>query len=359
MRRLPAALVLPLALLLGTATLATASPSAQAADGVRAERPASQQVASRGIVFDLVNAPYGLVETLSGCPADRRSHRVVARLVGPRQVVRGRAGTSTANVLVHDAGTGAWFWNLRSAPSLDYATQLARRGQTSVVLDRLGYGRSALRDGKRTCLDAQAHMLGQVVQHLRAGKFTYADGRGGSTQHFTKVVLQGHGTGALLSQLAAARYPAIAGVVLMSPPSTSPTSAALGLLGQQGRACLTASFAPFGASATDFKNILFASAPRAVQNTAAALRNSTPCGDVSSTAGALLASVLPTGTIPRDVPVLRLVGARDALFPRGDVHTGTSARTTTRVFARSGNALPLERDAAAVRGAVLRFLRTL
>ena len=80
-------------------------------------------------------------------------------------------------MLVHDLGTGGWFWNLRTHPAYDCATRLAERGETSLVLDRLGYGASRLADGNATCLGAQVDMLHQVVQHLVSGQYRWTDRR--------------------------------------------------------------------------------------------------------------------------------------------------------------------------------------
>lgn len=331
----------------------------------REAKPRVSKVTSRKIVFSLSNSVDGLFETLAGCRATRRSHDVHATLVGPRRVVEGRAGSSRFNLLVHDAGTGGWFWNLRSVPGRDYATKMAQQGETSVVLDRLGYDRSVLRNGNRTCLDAQVAMVHQVVEHLRSGKYDLV-GHPPSTgprPAASGVVVHGHGTGALITQLAAARYDGINAVVLMSPSTLSPTRLAMDTLADQTATCLSGvGFAPFGATSSAFAKLLFASAGSDVRREASRLRNDTPCGDVSTLAPAVLIGRTEAGAI--NVPVLVLSGRRDARVAPMSPATARSTysgspKVSARIIAGAGSALPLERQAGQTRSAVLAWLRSL
>src|SRR5690348_503724 len=125
MARLARIVVTALSLgLLAVVPLSPASAAEQGGDVVR-----------RTVLFEVANAN----TTSVPCQADGEQRTLMATMVGPRDEVL----SSTAdrvNLLVHDRSTGGWFWNLRSHPSYDYATKLARAGETSVVLDRLGYG---------------------------------------------------------------------------------------------------------------------------------------------------------------------------------------------------------------------------
>ncbi len=347
-----------LALSLGTVTASTASTaSAPAQSATTQSKP--KRVATRTVVFDLANTN----DTDVACLPDNRAHQVRGRLVGPRKKVRGNGRSSRINVLVHDAGTGAWFWNQRRHPAYDYATQLAKRGQTFLVLDRLGYDRSPLADGDDTCLGAQAHLLHQVVQKLYAGTYRFT-GRGiGDPPHAGTVVVQGHGTGAAIAQIEAAEYDDTAGLVLMSWSGRNASADAVAESRRQNAVCArSATYAPFGASPMDYRRLLFASAPGPVQRSAARLRNSTPCGDVTSLASAV--SVTATSASRVEVPVLLMYGSADRRMRPG------TARDTARSFSRSrgvtlatiqgaGSALPLERQAPRTRGTVLRWLNRL
>ncbi len=354
MLRRAVALISLAASALATTTVAVPSEAAP----VASQAARGDRVLSRQVTFDVSNT--NRTSTVCLPDADRREHVVRARLIGPAHVVRGRAGVETFHVLVHDAGTGGWFWTLQGRGVSDqqnYAAQLARRGETVVVLDRLGYDRSPLRNGDATCLGAQASMLSQVVQSLYAGTYTVRGTRAdASPPRASHVVLHGHGTGATVARLEAATYDDVQALVLMSPVTGNPSALALQTLRDQGLTCLRgASFAPYGGTDRAFRQLLFASATPTVQRLATRLRNSTPCGDVAS----LLSGVLAAQGQAVDVPTLVLQGSADARRG-GDGITATSrTRLVRRTFAGAGSALPLERQAPAVRRTVLRFVGSL
>lgn len=341
-------LVLVTAVLAALVAATMTVPAAAAAD-----RP---RILTRGVYFDLVNTSEGLLQ----CQGDNREHRVRGRLVGPRRDVLGLGGTMRINVLVHDEGTGGWLWNLRGHPRYDYATQLARQGETSLVLDRLGYDRSPLADGTKSCLDTQAYLLHQVVQHLRSGRYDFTQGRA-TTPHASRVVVHGHGAGAAIAQLEEARFDDTDGLVLMSWAGNSLSTVAREQADQQRATCLRGrGYAAFGATAAQYRRLLFASAPAAVQRTAVRRRNPTPCGDVLTLGQVLLSSALTAGQV--EAPVLLMSGSRDARVRNpGQVASlfGASEKVTTRTVSGAGSALPLERSAPRTRRLVLQWLRSL
>ena len=288
MRRSLLTVVVALALALGLpATPPTAAASSSSTSAASAGR--AGMTASRPVVFTVRNSNQSSV----ACRSDGRQHRLRGRLVGPRHVVAGRGGSIRLNVLVHDAGTGAWFWNLRQRPGVDYATQLARHGETSLVLDRLGYGSSTLRDGGASCLGSQVSMLHQVIQDSYAGLYRFTDATGrdpkSSVPHASSVIVHGHGTGSTIAQIEAAGFDDVSGLVQMSPVSTRPTGLALDVVRGQALSCLrtSRSYAAYG-SRSQFRRLLFASASRDVRRRALRLRNPTPCGDVTSLAAGLI-----------------------------------------------------------------------
>lgn len=337
---------------------ATVPVTAAAAKVGTAKAGTVKRVANRPVAFEVSNTN----ETSALCLADNRPHVLRGRLVGPRSKVSGSAGRLRVNVLVHDAGTGAWFWNLRQTPAFDYATQLARRGETSLVLDRLGYDRSPLANGNATCLGAHATMLHQVVQHLYSGNYRFVDRADEDDQppHATHVVVHGHGTGATVAQLEAAEFDDVAGLVLMSAPTATPTGQALrAVTDQLGRCVGSDGYSAYGATPAEFRSLLFASAPAKVRRLATARRNPTPCGDVSSVLAAVGLATLTSGRV--EAPVLVLSGGRDARVRRlgqagAEKMFGSSGRVSARTFGKAGSALPLEAGASGVRETVLRFL---
>ncbi len=310
-------------------------------------------VVSRGVVFDVSNTN----TTAVACVPDGQSYPLRARLVGPRAALDGVAGSTRINVLVHDLGTGGWFWRLPGHRAYDYARQLARHGEVSLVLDRLGYGASRLADGNATCLGAQAEILHQVVQHLTSGRYDFTDPAYGATPAASHVVLHGHGVGAALAQIEAGTFDDVAGLVLMSWTDQGASSLAVRTAARQSRDCAGTDYAPFAPTRAAFRDFLFTSAPAGVQRAAAARQSEDPCGDVGSLSPMLLAANLAAGKV--DAPVLLLYGARDKLN-RADARDAQAAsyptRVTSRTFARTGNALPLERSAPKVRRTVLRWL---
>ena len=323
--------------------LLTGSPSPAAADPLAPRESRASDVVTRQVVFEVQNVN----NTTVACSSDGDAYRLRGRLVGPRSEVLG-PDADRINALVHDTSTGSWFWNLRRHPSYDYATQLARRGETSVVLDRLGYDRSPLDDGNATCLGAQADMLHQVVQHLRSGKYRFA-GSDAKAPSARQVVVHGHSLGASIAQVEAATYDDVHGLVLMSWADSGPSQVALDAASRQSATCLQGEdYAPFASSGRAFRRGLFTTAPRGVQLAAARLRNPAPCGDVLSYTANQVSSSLAAGEV--EAPVLLLFGRQDALTsdgaPQRQADAYSSAESVTlRVTRRAGNALPLEKSA--------------
>lgn len=329
----------------GQSAASSASSAPQGRDG--------RDVIVRDVEFTLTN----LNETSVPCTADGREYTVTGRLVGPRDEVQGRAGSTRVNVLVHDAGTGGWFWNLTDSPRHDYAGRLAEHGETSLVLDRLGFGGSTLSDGRATCLGAQATMLHQVVQNLRAGIYRFADRPRRSVVHASQVVVHGHGVGAAVAQLEAAEFHDTEGLVVMGWSDLGASPAAVQTAAEQTRVCLDDDYAAYGATPAEFRSLLFASALPSVQRRAVQQRSATPCGDVTSLLGTVGVLSIDTGAIK--APVLLLRGGRDARTRGDDDQAGryeSAESVTAHTFARAGSALPLERQAPQVRRSVLDWL---
>ena len=339
---------LSLGLVAALATVPLASP-ASAGD--------AEDVIRRAVRIEAVNSN----QTSVPCTADGEAHKLRATLVGPRSEVLS-SSVDRINVLVHDRSTGGWFWNLRNHPAYDYASRLARQGETSLVLDRLGYDANPLEDGNDTCLGAQASMLHQVVQHLRSSKYTFA-GSHDKAPGAVQVVLHGHGLGAAIAQLEAAEFDDVDGLALMSWVDGGASDRARQEQSEQSGVCAEGSkdYARFG-SRREFRSLYLRTAPRAVQRAATRRSNAGPCGDVLSLAQTELAAANTTSEI--EPPVLLLYGGRDALIrddaaaQQADRYT-SAERVRTRTVAGAGSALVLEESAPRTRRQVLRWLRTL
>ncbi len=331
--------------------------TSSAVSGPEGSRARSRKVSSARVQFDLVNTNDSSVVCAPG--PDGEEYRVRGTLVGPRAVLRGRQQLKAVSVLVHDAGTGGWSFNLRGRSKYDYAGRLAAKGHTSLVLDRLGYDRSPIADGTDTCLGAQVHLLHQVVQHLRSGKYDFVGARSGeSSPHAFHVVLQGHGTGATIAQLEAARFDDVAGLVLLAPATTNPSQLALDMARGQAETCASAGFAAYGESAATYRKLLFRTAPGAVQKKAVALRNPTPCGDVKSLPSALGSTSLGGSLGDQDVkvPVLELRAGADARTNGGGASISSSEPIIRRTIKGAGSTLMLEKSAPRTQRLVARWL---
>ena len=166
---------------------------------------------------------------------------------------------------------GGWFWHLREHPAYDYATRLALRGETSLVLDRLGYDESPLA--------RRAEDLPRARRPTCSTRWSPSAPRA-----FDEVVLHGHSVGAAIAELEAATFDDVDGLVLMSWPTAAPRCA------RSARPCCStdvsadsgSDYAPYGRTERDFRELFSSRRPADVVRPATDLRNQDPCGDALS-----------------------------------------------------------------------------
>jgi pimeloyl-ACP methyl ester carboxylesterase len=284
------------------------------------------------------------------CSADGKRYVLRGRLVAPADDA-GRAVT----LYLHEFSFAAHFWSFPDE-RYDYAAALARTGQASVVIDRLGYGASATPDGMATCLGAQADMASQIVEQLRA--------RG-----YKRVALAGHSVGAAVAELAYHSFGAVDALALFGWAHTGYTAPALRESFIQGGVCArggepkreggAGGYAFYGQSPDDLKGLTFYDPEPAIQQRMAALRERDPCGDASS----LTPTVAFDGSRAGDVkvPVLLVMGENDGVYDPGtgekqrDAYTG-SDDVTLYTQPRAAHALTLEKTAPQMRTAVAAWL---
>src|SRR5947209_1443667 len=157
------------------------------------------------------------------CPSDSAQYTVRGHLVGPRSALEGpqlhkrhrkhhrkhhkkhdrRAVTGAVTVYLHGFNVGAYMWRLPGFPQLDLPTALAKLGHVSLVLDELGYDTSDHPQGLEACFGSQADITHQIVQELRAGRYSVIDGRGPA---FERILLAGHDAGAMIADIEAYSY---------------------------------------------------------------------------------------------------------------------------------------------------------
>ena len=344
-------LLAALATVLGLVLVAPAAPADAARGGA--------STISRKVIFTVRNTAS---DTSVLCSADQANHKIRGRLVGPRRKVYGRSGSLRINILVHDVGTGAWFWNLpgRRNRRYDYASRLAAKGQLSLVVDRLGYDRSRLRDGDSTCLGAQAQMLHQLVIRARAGQYRFVGDRH-TVPAASFAAVHAHGQGALVAEIEAATFDDVNGLILMGWSDGNMSARERQENQREQNTCSgTADYASYGNGARQFNQLLFSSATRAIRRAADRLRNDAPCGDVSSLNAAQFDAQQNNDQI--EAPVLLMYGKRDARVGAGAVAAqkgmySAAPSVSVRRYAGQGSALVLERKAPRVQRDVLAWLR--
>ncbi len=304
-----------LALIAGI-VLAGALPARATAATSKAPRPAN--VVVRPVTFLVRNA--NATGILCTTRPDGATYRVRGHLVRPR----GSAGKADpdATLYLHGFGFSESFWRFRAVPGYNYAAQQAQAGQTSIVVDRLGYGRSDTPYGADLCFGSQATIAHQLVQDLRSGHYTLGDG-GKPAPSFSKVALIGHSAGGFIAEEEAYAFHDIdaLGVVGFSDAPISPQTA-LALVGQLVT-CATGGkmqngvpgYAYFGGRTPAAFRRLFFSAPAdpAVDAATTAMRTRDPCGDAASALPSLLFDLLGDNQVR--VPILLVYGAQDRLFP--------------------------------------------
>lgn len=332
--------------------------------GTGVAAPALAQGASFGepvsvpIAFDIENVNRSRVS----CSSDGQPYRLHAEMVAPREVLEG-SGAATVTLYLHEYSYDD-FWHFRSAPGVDYATELARQGHVSVTLDRLGYDDSPHPDGRATCLGAHADMAHQITARLRDGSYLSP---AAPARPFERVVLAGHSVGGIIAEIAAFSFGEIDALMLFAGYHTDFSPRALSDGFRQGQTCATGgedsggspNYAPFSPRDEDFQYYGFAEADPAVVASATALRHLDPCGDVSSLVPASFTAAMHVDEI--EVPVLLLWGRDDPVYSsdagenQAQDFSG-NPDVTTAYFERTAHALTLQRSAPQVRDTVATWL---
>jgi pimeloyl-ACP methyl ester carboxylesterase len=284
------------------------------------------------------------------CASDGESYAVHGDLIAPASTL-GDPGAVT--LYVHGLGLGEWFWHFTDVPGYDFAGQLAQAGHASVVIDRLGYGRSGKPAGTQVCLGSAADYVHQIVGQLRAG--SYAATR--AHPAFGRVALAGHSAGGYMVQAEDYSFHDVDGLMILGFDDAFPgpsaavnfaqTQLVCSLGGQrEGGTSGPPGYAYFGQTDAQFQSAFFFDADPAVVSDATKLHARDPCGDTGSIVAGEAADALDLGAI--DVPVLLLDGANDQLFPppggelQSLLYTG-SPSVTQMTLADTGHAMTLGR----------------
>lgn len=254
------------------------------------------------------------------CATDGKPYDIHGSLVGPRSVLD--AAQPAVTLILHGLSYGEWAWRFQAVPGYDFAAELAKAGHVIVAIDRLGYNSSAGPDGNDICIGSQADIAHQIVGQLRSGDYQFG---AGTPTSFKRVVLMGHSIGGLTSELEAYSFGEIDGLIVASYSDSGGSPLELQTFAADGGKCLGGGeeragpgtqphYSPFGETDADFRAIHVApDMDPAVSAAATKLRTRDPCGDIMSTAQALVGNELLLNGI--QVPVLLILGSKDALFP--------------------------------------------
>jgi pimeloyl-ACP methyl ester carboxylesterase len=307
--------------------------------------PAAAQPSSREVSFEVQNRNRSKVM----CFSDRANYTVRGHIVTPP------GGARRVVLFLHGLAWGEFLWNFDAVPGYNWAQELAGKGVASVVIDRLGYGKSDKPPGMQSCIGAQADVAHQIVEQLRSGKY------GGPK--FEGVALAGHSAAGAIAQVEAYSFDDIDALLVLAWADQGFSQQAMQAFGQSGEVCLKGGdppgYARFGQSDEDFQALGFHDADPAVVEAATALRNPDPCGDFGSVLTAVLNDHRWVRTIK--VPVLLVYGGSDAIFPppAGDQQKGHftgSDDVTLETIPETGHALSLERSAGTTRDVIASWL---
>jgi pimeloyl-ACP methyl ester carboxylesterase len=303
------------------------------------------------------------------CPVlpDGHTYVVAGWLVAPANVLAADPARRAVTLYLH--GPDGDFLHFQAVPGYDFATEMARLGHASVVIDRLGYGLSPKPNGFATCAGAQADMAGQIVAQLRSGK--YATAGGPPPFSFGRVAIGGHGPGVMIAQVEAYSFGGVDGLVNLawsdegfSPDATAATTPTFEDCAAGGQPKYAPDGPPgyafFPVSDDAFARLFFSpNADPALAGAVTTGRERDPCGDLESIPAGIAADHANLGTVT--VPVVLIFGALDAVFPPPSEelqranYTG-SRDVTSVLIENTGHALYLERNAGTVRAQLSQWL---
>lgn len=133
------------------------------------------------------------------CPTSGRTYTVEGRLVAPASGV----GSSTTLYLSGVIFSGLFEFHNDLVPGYNFTRELAKLGHTSVVIDRLGYGKTRPypSDGRGVCLGALADSVHQVISALRTGRYSAQDPKA-----FKRVGVGAYSLGGVIAELEQASF---------------------------------------------------------------------------------------------------------------------------------------------------------
>jgi len=328
---------------------------------VASAQPAAAGVSSVPISFQVRNVNNSKVP----CVTDGATYTVRGHLVTPSST-----STSAVTLYLHGLGLGESFWDFSTVGPVagyNYSDSLARAGHSSVVIDRLGYGKSDKPGGTQICFGSQADIAHQMVQDLRTGNYTLGGAQ--APMRYSTVVLAGHSVGGLITQIESYSFADADGYIVMDWADRGASALTMADLAQWTKACAAGGthvngvsgpggYAPFATPAMTPATFFYRADPAIVRFALSQMVRD-PCGDATSIKAAIATDLANLAQVHR--PVLVLFGTKDALFPPPDgtqqtaLFTGSSSVSYAQIPGAS-HAITLEPEHAQVGTTVASWL---
>jgi pimeloyl-ACP methyl ester carboxylesterase len=137
------------------------------------------------------------------CPSDGLSYEIHGLLTGPRSAFEQGTPPPVSLYLHGFSFGGKWLWSFKAVDGYDWDGEMAKRGQVSLSIDRLGYEESGHPEGHLTCIGSAADQTHQIIQSLRRGDYNV---QGGAPLKFDRIALVGHDTGGVVAEVEAYSY---------------------------------------------------------------------------------------------------------------------------------------------------------
>lgn len=301
------------------------------------------------------------------CPSDGARYKVRGSLVAPSAALAG-SRKPVVTLYVHGFNFGGQStFHFRAVRAYDYAWQMAKLGQASLVINRLGYDTSGSPQGMQTCVGSAADVVHQIITSIRRG--TYKLGRR-KPLRFSRVVLAGHDLGGEIAQVEAYSYHDVNGLIVLDFADTGLTPTLGQWVGQASKVCANGGKPSRPGGPGDYFDLgppTDQLAPLGLPNTNPALvkqfvehRRRNPCGDLSSSPQGFSLDMSRLGEVT--VPVLIAAGDRDVAFSSTGVRHQRSFYTgshdvTVAILANTGHFPMFARTAPHFRRIVARWLR--
>jgi hypothetical protein len=325
-RTLTAALVSLLLLVVPVARSSGAAPTrerAAAGDShTAAYDPRPARTADRMRQAGIVDLPvrftvWNTNRSKAPCATDGGTYQVRGHLTAPRGALA--ETPTTVTLYLHGAGTGEWYWR-NDVAGFHYTEELARHGQVSVTIDRLGYGSSDRPNGYGLCVGGQADIVHQILEQLHSGRYD-TDTRE-PVPAFASVFLAGQDAGAQIAEIEAYSFGDAAGLVLMgwsdhglagqaNARFLGTLAACMQMLGSDEKRGDPNGYTYLDVGRKAFVDNNFGDARPDVTD-AAKRQSRVPCGEVASRIEATVIDVRHVPDIA--VPVLTVRGERDAVL---------------------------------------------